>query len=112
MGIWAYGPGAVHDELLRMITERKQDEAIRKQEEAIKRQAQQQDIENQMRSRQLGQTDSAQGLQRDRFAFEQEQAMQPPPPERPVTMGAGQNLVDPTTGRVITSIPEKPPAPE
>lgn len=41
-----------------------------------------------------------------------EEANRPPEPAKPITMGPGGRLVDPTSGRIITEIPDRPAPPE
>ena len=103
--------------------------ARRMLEQQLAREVQQQELDNRLRQRQVDhdnrlrqrqvdqgdrrmeQDDREFGLRQNQFGLEQMLANRPPPPERPITMGAGQHLVDPTEGRIIMQTPpaERPP---
>lgn len=86
----AYAGGALHDELLRVMAERQKAELLAQQQ-------QQQQFQNSITTRDQ--------------ALQEEIAHRPPAPERPMTMGPGQSLVEPSSGRILTSIPDKPEKP-
>ena len=92
--------------------------ARRMLEQKMAQEQQQQELDNQLRQRQveqadrrLGQDDREFGLRQNQFGLEQMLANRPAPPEKPIAMGAGQHLVDPTQGRIIMQTPpaERPP---
>ena len=59
----------------------------------------------------LGMDQTRQQQQREEFEFEKEQAGIPRP-VAPVSMSPGSTLVDPSSGRLIVSIPDRPEKPE
>lgn len=75
--------------------------------EAVKQQLAQQDVENQQKNRIIGQGD--QRLVQD----QQDLALraQPKTPA-PMSLSAGASLVDPTSGRILTTAPSQPAAPQ
>lgn len=80
--------------------------ASRLMAEAEQRKLQQQEIENSMRMRQIDQGDrriridqDSLGLQRDQFELSKA-----PKPQGPMSLGANQRLVDPSSGRIL--VPE------
>lgn len=79
----------------RMLAKKLEDDQVKQQQAQ-----QQQAIENEQRNRQLGQTDTQLGQSGRRLDLESQ-----PVPEKPIVING--SLVDPTTGRVITSIPSQ-----
>lgn len=95
-----YGGAAGADQMLQQIIAEKLAAEQRQQAMA------QQETENQQRNRALGQGDQRIGLEQQQIDL----ARQPKAPG-PMTLGAGASLVDPATGRILTTAPTTPPAP-
>lgn len=100
-----YGGAAGADLALREMV------AERLMAEAEQRKIQQQQIETSMRAHQLRQGDERIGLEGRGLDLEEQRMKAPPPPKGPMSMSPGSSLVDPESGRIIASIPDRPEKP-
>ena len=94
----AYGVAGAQDALQQLLAQRMQQEAIRRQME--------------QQTAQGARADRGLDLESRGLDLEQERMSAPPPPDKPISMAPGGSLVDPSTGRIITQIPERPEKPQ